>query len=124
MPPDYSLRPPQPGLQRPQEKTTDMRARQAVLGEKTEGSQAPREITAGESILLQKTGVKTATPDIRRIVDQETAAIAKEETPTIDRIMKVTGKKIEAPASVVDPVAETERIRKNDTESKTPTIED
>lgn len=124
MPPDYSLRPPRPGIQRPQEKSTDKQARRVILGEAPAMTQEQRAVTSGESILLQKTGVKTAIPDIRRIVDQETAQLAKDETPTIDRIMKVTGKKIEAPASIVDPIGETERIRNNDAKAKTPTIED
>lgn len=120
MPPDYTLRPPRPGAQRPQELRTDEQAKQAVFGEETlqPKKREQQVLTEGEAILLQKTGAYDTNPDIRRVVDEETAVLAEEETPTIDRIMKVTGKKIEAPASTVDPVAETERIKQNKEEGK------
>ena len=130
MPPDYHLRPPRPGAQRPQEQATDSEAKQAVFGvEDTLRQTAPEPITAGESILLQKSGAGAIDPDIRDKVDSETAKIVKEETPTVDRILGKVGRRVDAPASVVDPVKESERIIHNKetgkpvTDGATPTIE-
>src|SRR5260370_36340469 len=43
MPPDFNLRPPQPGATRPQEKSSDQQARQAIeqAGPREPGKQAP-----------------------------------------------------------------------------------
>jgi len=116
MPPDYNLRPPRPGAPRPQELSPEEEAQAAVTGTKPSGP--VKGFTPGESALLQESGAINADPSIRAVIDSETARIEKEETPTIDRIMKVTGKKIEAPAKVVDPIAETERIKQNKAQGK------
>lgn len=133
MPPDYYLRPPRPGKQRPQELQTDEQAKQTVFGddavmqETEEGRQRP--LTQGEAILLQKTNAINADSDIRSKVDEETARIAKEEQPTIDKLRGLVGKKVDAPATVVDPVKETERLKDNAVQGKplnegdTPTLE-
>mgnify|MGYP001812736428 CR=1 FL=1 len=129
MPPNYSLRPPRPGAQRPQEETAIEEAQQAVFGTGTAQETAPREITTGEAVLLQKTGVTNIPNDIRNTVDRETLEIVKEDTPTIDRLLGKVGKKVDAPATVVDPVKESERIKQNKetgksvTDGATPTID-
>ena len=130
MPPSYNLRPPRPGQQRPQEDTAITDAKQAVFGEGAQQTVETRELTQGEAILLQKTGSTSTTANIRDIIDQETAEIVKDETPTIDRLLGKVGKKVDAPASVVDPVKESERITTNKelgksvTDGKTPTIDE
>jgi hypothetical protein len=68
--------------------------------------------------LLQKTGAAQANPAIRNVVDAETAKIAEEEMPGIDQLRKMVGTPVEAPAKVVDPVQETERIRANKAQGK------
>lgn len=119
MPPDYKLRPPRPGAPRPQEQAAVEEAKQAVFGPETMQPQQQAEpMTQGEAILLQKSGVGGIDPNIRDKVDQESAEIAKESAPTIDRLLGKVGKKVEAPATVVDPVKETERIIQNKEEGK------
>ena len=131
MPPDYRLRPPRPGAQRPQEDTAVEEAKQAVFGpESTQPQQQKAEpMTQGEAILLQKSGVNAIDPNIRAKLDAEAEEIAKEETPTFDRILgKVSGKPTDAPATVVDPIKESERIIQNKeqgkpvTDGETPTV--
>lgn len=130
MPPSYELRPPRPGVQRPQESTATNEAKEAVFGvnQPTVAKQA-RNISSGEAVLLQKTGAADVAPNIRDVIDQETATIAKEETSTFNKILGKTGKKVDAPTSVVDPVKESERILINKetgkpvTDGKTPTID-
>ncbi len=129
MPPDYALRPPRPGAQRPQEQSADSQAKAALMGEAA--ASAPAEgLTPGESILLQKTGAAQVNPNIRTKVDKETKELGEEEMPGIDRLKKMVGKDVDPPAVVVDPKAETERLKKNRaqgkpvTAGKTPSIEE
>lgn len=130
MPPNFNLRPPRPGVQRPQEATTDDAAQQAVFG--TEKTTAPviTSKSSGEDILLQKSGAAGATSAIRDVVDQESAVYAKENTSTVNKILGKAGKKIDTPATVVDAKKESERIIQNKkegkpvTEGETPTIQE
>lgn len=130
MPPDYSLRPPRPGAQRPQEDTAVDEAKQVVFGANQQPQAVPRDITQGEAILMEKTGAVSANNNIRDIVDQETAELVKENTSTVDKLLGKAGKKIDTPATIVDPVKESERIIQNKeagksvTDGKTPTIKD
>ncbi|NCO04153.1 MAG: DUF3035 domain-containing protein [Alphaproteobacteria bacterium] len=130
MPPNFNLRPPRPGQARPQEDSAVDEAKQAIFGEEgvsvAQTEAAP--VSEGESILLQKSGVDLTAPNIRDVIDAETQQLNKENKPTIDRILGVTGKKYEAPSSVVNARAESERIQTNIEQGKsvsdgaTPTV--
>jgi len=131
MPPDYNLRPPRPGAPRPQEDSATKEAKQAIFGKeqaaKIEVKKAAS-MTDGESILLQRSGATAIDPNIRDTIDRETVELVKENTSTVDRILGKAGKKIDVPATVVDPVKESERILQNKeagkpvTDGKTPII--
>ena len=128
MPTDLNTLPaPRPGAPRPQENSPTEEAKEVLFG--NSGIPLNQSGTQGEQILLQKTGAANANPAIRDTVDRETAEKVKKETPTIDRILGKAGKKINAPATVVDPVKESERIKQNKeagksvTDGETPTIE-
>lgn len=131
MPADLALPAPTPGAPRPQEQSSDQMARKAVLGEgKMQGVAKSNNVSEGEAVLLQRTGAANVNPAIRNVVDKETAEIAEDETPGIDHLKKMIGQKVDAPAKVVDPVAETNRLRANKaagkpvTEGKTPSLGD
>lgn len=66
VPPDYSLRPPEPGAARPQEVSPSQRAQQLILGDTTA---APP--TLGERALLQRTKAQLADANIRALLDDE-----------------------------------------------------
>ncbi|PZQ45387.1 MAG: DUF3035 domain-containing protein [Micavibrio aeruginosavorus] len=119
MPPNFNLEAPQPGVARPQELSATEMARDAVLGDAAAKKIAKENgVSQGEAVLLQKAGAVNASPAIRAQVDKETAEIIKQETPGIDTLKKMVGKDVQEPAKVVDPVAETERLRKNKAEGK------
>lgn len=120
MPPTFDVVPPRPGAPRPQEQATDQLARDAILGEDARKSLAKQTgVTEGEAVLLQKTGAASASPAIRAQVDKETAEIIKDETPGIDTLKKMVGQKTQEPnIEVVDPVAETNRIKQNKAQGK------
>ena len=130
MPPDYTLRPPQPGAPRPQEQSADEQAKAALIGEEAAARAQAEGLTPGESILLQKSGATNTNTAIRAKIDKETAEMAEEEMPGIDQLKKMVGKDVSPPATVVDPKAETERLKQNKaqgkpvTEGKTPSIEE
>lgn len=129
MPPDYTLRPPQPGAPRPQEADIKEEARAVVFGA-SEQQEKPAP-TDAESFILQQTGGDQADPTIRQAVDKETAKMEPKKKPVAERLLGWTGygDESEADASVVDSTAESERLRKNVeegkpvTEGKTPTKE-
>lgn len=115
MPPDYYLRPPSPGAQRPQELRTDQQAKQSVFGtEAVEAQSQERVITGGESILLNKTNAASVDPNIRAKVDAEAAENAEDGRSITNRIRRAVGQPPLNDASVVDPTAETERLKENE----------
>ncbi len=128
MPPNYELRAPTPGADRPQESAPEEQAKQALFGQTANESKIDG-TTKGESILLQKTGAQQVDPNIRDVVDAETEEVIKENTSTFDRIMGKAGKKIDTPATVVDPIKEHERLIGNKkagkpvTDGETPSID-
>jgi len=92
MPPDYNLRPPQPGSPRPQELDRENRATASVFGAAsgaaTTGStfQSP-----GEVALLVQAGADQADGDIRAIVDREQPGVVVGSPSLLDRILGWTG---------------------------------
>jgi len=130
MPPNFDQLPsPRPGAPRPQELATDTQAKKAIFGDDAILQQADIP-SSGESVLLEKAGVDQADSNIRDVIDAETKELVKENTPTVDRILGKVGKKVDTPATVVDPIKEAERIKNNKqtgapvTEGETPTIEE
>lgn len=112
LPPDFTLRPPRPGVQRPQEDSAVEEAKQAVFGSTPQATAVQQsEVTQGEAILLQKTGAASIDPDIRTKVDAESATLAKDSQSTVDKLLGKVGKKADVEADVIDPVKEAERLK-------------
>ncbi len=117
MPPDYQLRPPSPGAARPQEIMPEHEARSVVFGAQA-GANKPGTATT-ESFILQQTGASQTDPSIRNTIDAETAKLEPAEKPVAERLIGwSTGGSSEPAASVVDPKAENERLKKNAEEGK------
>ncbi len=137
MPPDYNLRPPTPGAPRPQEGTTRDQAQAAVFGYPGAGLQ-PDQIppigegeaesaqSSGESALLQSAGAGGVDPNIRQLVDSETAEDEADSKTLADTL--VFWRDPEPYGDVVDPAAEQKRLQENValgkpvTEGETPVI--
>jgi len=126
MPPDYSLRPPTPGAPRPQEGTVQDQAKNIVTGYsgRSTSTLAPDQIppvgegegqqtaeSAGESAFLQSAGLTGVDPNIRKLVDQETAADEESSTTVLDSL--IFWRKPEPYGKVVDPAAEQKRLQEN-----------
>jgi hypothetical protein len=124
MPPDYSLRPPSPGAPRPQEGTTQDQAKSIVTGHSTdrnlepdqipsigEGEQSEAAESAGEAAFLQSASLSGVDPNIRKLVDQETAAEEEDSKSFLDSL--IFWHKPEPYGTVVDPAAEQKRLQEN-----------
>jgi hypothetical protein len=113
VPPDFALRPPEPGAARPQEVTPTAAAEsalvpQAALTPQTQPSGGSAE-SPGEEALIAAAG-PPAPPDIRQRVDAEAAKEADSASLT-DRLM--FWKAPRPPGVVVDPQKEAARLREN-----------
>lgn len=108
LPPEYQLRPPEPGAPRPQEPAMRDQAKSLLTGKAGAGT-AGR--TSGENVLLAKAGADQNEPNIRSVVNRELAALAEADRSVVDRLLY--WRKTEIPASLVDPTKEQQRLREN-----------
>jgi hypothetical protein len=120
MPPDFSLRPPAPGMARPQEAAVEEKAREVVFGGRDAAPAKPA-ATSTENFVLQQTGGNAADPSIRQEVDSEIGKEGPDNRPVAERLLGWTGVVGDSDpdgASVVDAQAEAERLKKNVEEGK------
>lgn len=84
LPPEYGLRPPQPGQPRPQDVTPELEARRILANER--GAVTRSE---GERALAQRVGAGTEAVDsrVRYLVDDEFGGLAHKEASWADRVM-------------------------------------
>lgn len=108
MPPDYSLRPPQPGARRPQEMTS-RQAAEAALAPQTilQGTSGPT--SAGQQALLGQAG-PAAPADIRAKLDSD-GQLDRPSQSFTDRLM--FWKDAPQPGTQVDAAHESQRLRQN-----------
>ena len=131
LPPDYSLRPPRLGAQRPQDTTPIQKARQTVFragaSDQVLPDAAQTNRTPGENELLKEAGAADAPPDIRQLVDVETSRLAFGDRSFLDSLLFWREKP--PPGQVVDPQQEAQRLKENAAQGKppsdgdTPTVE-
>lgn len=112
LPPDFTLRVPEPGAPRPQTGSVTDQARRILTGD--DPTRVKRDITEGarskgQVVLLSKSGAQYADPEIRNVVDRETSIFINESKSVVDNLLFWQ----EKPdfGSVVDPNAEAKRIR-------------
>lgn len=130
LPPDFSLRPPQPGAVRPQEGNVRDQARQALTG----GRQASTPIatagrTQGDVALLKRAGAEGINPDIRSLVNKETQALAETDKSFTDTLVFWRKPQVPGTGETLDAAKEAQRLRDNQalgkavTEGQSPRIE-
>jgi hypothetical protein len=113
LPPDYALRPPQPGAIRPQEQSIPQRALAAVTGTAPAAGRAGTSPagSSGEAAFLAKVGSDRVNPDIRTVIDRESSAIAEADQTFLDKL--VFWRPPEDRSPLVDPQRESQRLREN-----------
>jgi len=84
LPPEYGLRPPQPGQPRPQDVTPELEARRILAQERGAVTRSD-----GERALARRVGAGTEAIDsrVRYMVDDEFGNLAHKETSWADRVM-------------------------------------
>lgn len=119
LPPDFSLRPPEPGAARPQESTQQERARAALLGASTATASQGGENSPGEQAILARAGVEHAQSDIRRVLNEEHDLYADDDKSFVDALMFWHEK--QSPGVIVDPAKEAQRLQEASALGKPPT---
>lgn len=119
LPPDYGLRPPRPGAGRPNETSPRDEAQAKLLrnlGDRGGGRLAPKEsqisgkFTNGEAALLKRAEALDVDPEIRYLVERESGRVTEDDS-LVDKL--VFWREKSAPKTVVDPSAESKRLRDN-----------
>jgi hypothetical protein len=126
VPPNFSLRPPRPGAERPQEPSTRQGARALILKNSGAADTAGTANTAGDGAIRRLLGTADADPNIRQVINKETAAFVFEEEYFIDKLLFWKDKP--APGVLVDAEKEKQRLQENAalgkpvSDGETPTI--
>ncbi len=129
VPPDFALRPPAPGLVRPQEGTTRDQAKSALMGPIKSLAISSVGRDTSDVALLKRAGVETSQKDIRDLVDKETLAQAQADKSFTDKIVFWQDPQKPGSGEQVDPEDEGQRLRENQalgrgvTDGETPRIE-
>jgi Protein of unknown function (DUF3035) len=108
MPPDFNLRPPRPGVPRPQDVPERTQAEEALVPQMALGTPQTGQ-SAGQAALLQQAG-PAAPADIRQRVDRDARMTASDDG-FVDKLLY--WRKPDSQQAVVDPGKESQRIRDN-----------
>ncbi|MBL94063.1 MAG: hypothetical protein CFH06_00113 [Alphaproteobacteria bacterium MarineAlpha3_Bin5] len=121
LPPNFGLRPPSPGSSTGLAVTPGMEAAAALSGRKAQintPADAGLKDTPGTFAILKQTGALDAHPSIRKVINQETSILSKEDTHFVNKlIFWVDDKPYEG--TVVDADKESKRIQENQALGKT-----
>jgi hypothetical protein len=115
IPPDFALRPPRFGAQRPQEVAPTDQARQTVFRAGDQQAALPPAAetrSVGETALLHDAGAGSSPADIRKLVDSEAQDSGEMSDSFVDKLaFWRKDQKLGATDNVIDPTAEAERLR-------------
>jgi len=117
MPPDFNLRPPRPGVLRPQQRSEREQAEEALVPQLALTGPQTNAPTRGQAALLQESGPVVA-PDIRQQVDRD-AKLEVASASFLDRVL--TWRKTDTRNIAVDPTLENQRIRQATALGQSPT---
>jgi hypothetical protein len=106
VPPDYTLRPPVPGANRPMELSPKEDARQTVFGKQDVG-QSTSSPSGG---FMDRIGTTQSNPNIRTLVDQESADGIEDDRTTIEKL-GIIGNSDPDAGTPIDPVDEYQRLQ-------------
>jgi hypothetical protein len=122
MPPDFGLRPPKPGVTRPQTIKPRNDAKDALLSSSRtppsaksigNAAQAQADQTPGIVALLSNAGAKQANPDIRALINSETSGLSSSLHKGITNNILFWRKNIITPkGAVINPAVEQRRMRR------------
>ena len=114
IPPDFSLRPPQPGASPTQEVVAQDRAREAVFRAGPQQASLPPaagQRSPGEGALLREAGAPNADPAIRAHVSDDTALAPEGQRGFVDKLLFWRKSGPPDTNEVIDPAKEADRIK-------------
>ena len=114
VPTDVSLRPPDPNARRDNEISAREEAEQLLFDTKHKEkltNKSRENFRGGELALLTRADALAVDPAIRRVVDDESSALALESDTFVRKIMFWKGS--ETPGTVIDANAESQRLQEN-----------
>ena len=109
LPPDYRLRPPEPGVVRPQKVSVQEQVKAALYNASPEGAGSGPAATVGESALLNLAGSSAQQSDIRAVINRDNAIFAEEDGNFIDSL--IFWRDPQAAGTIVDPTKEDQRLQ-------------
>lgn len=120
IPPDFGLRPPMPGMARPQVVDSSDRAKEILLGGASSGEAVDTSsVSEGEKALLAQSGADNAPADIRDTINRESAERTSASPHLVDRLL--WWKKGEPSGTVVDAQGEAARLQDAKEKGEAPT---
>ena len=109
LPPNYNLRPPEPGVQRPQEISVQEQVKAALFSASPSPESTGTATTAGESALLARAGSSGQQSDIRTIINRDNAIFAEEANGFVDSL--IFWRDPRETAAIVDAAKEDQRLQ-------------
>ena len=109
MPPDFNLRPPRPGVVRPQQRLEREQAEEALVPQLALTGPATGAPSRGQAALLDESGPAVSS-DVRQRVDQD-AKLEQASDSFLDKVL--TWRKEDTRNLEVDPEKENQRLRQN-----------
>ncbi len=109
LPPNYNLRPPEPGVQRPQEISVQEQVKAALFNASPSPEGTGVVTTAGESALLARAGSSGQPSDIRTIINQDNAIFDEEASGFVDSL--IFWRDPRETAAIVDAAKEDQRLQ-------------
>ena len=131
IPPNFTLRAPEPGAKRPKKTSKRSNIKRIVVKSEAANAMNPSPIiggASGEKSLRNLLGTSSAKPDIRRLLNEENKELIYTDQRLINKLLKWPSGS--ATRSLLDAAAESERIKTNlDTgkpinEGETPVIKE
>jgi hypothetical protein len=118
VPPDFNLRPPAPGEDRPQQLSAADQARAALIGRARLQAYQSRGLSKGEASFLSAAGVDGITPNIRTTLDKEVSVFAPEDKSFTNKLL--FWRDDAGQGTIIDPAAEMKRLNQNAAAGKKP----
>ncbi len=121
LPPDYNLRPPEPGAPRPQEAASAERARELITSENIQTIQSTS--TLSEIAILRQAGVTQADPEIRAVLREEYGTVPEVGQTTKNVVDKIFGKETTLEGKTIDPLEEAKDLNEQGLNAPIPVTE-
>lgn len=110
IPPEFNLRPPEPGAERPQEISVQDQVKAALFNASPDKAAASGEpTTTGESAILARAGSSEQQSNIRSVINQDNAIFAEDSGNFVNKL--IFWRDPQAPGTIVDAAKEDQRLQ-------------